>query len=366
MQTDTSLQNAAATGTKPLLHGRTRAEIAEWCRTARHPSYRADQLWKWLYVQRAADWPEMTNLPGPLRRQLDQTFSMQSGVPLRVRGRSGQTRKILVGLADGETVEEVLIPAPRRRTVCVSSQVGCRFRCAFCASGQAGFRRNLAAGEIVGQILLAARVTERPLTHVVFMGIGEPLDNYDAVLRAVRIANDRDGLGIGARRITISTCGLVPGIERLAAEGLQVELSVSLHAARNELRSRLMPVNRRYPLEGLLAACRAYAEKTRRIVTFEYTLIRGVNDSAAHARPLAERLSDLPCRVNLIPLSPVAEYEGRPAAPGAATRFIEILLRAGIHATLRASKGTPLRAACGQLRCATGTGPRAAGDGGTA
>lgn len=345
------MDSPAAKPPAPLLiHGLTRDELARVCREAGAQPYRARQVWDWLYRKRVSEWDAMTNLPPALRAALSGRCLLRPAEALRVEGRPGHTRKILAGLADGEQVEEVLIPAARRRTVCVSSQVGCRFRCAFCASGQAGFRRNLEAGEMVGQALLAARLLEAAPTHVVFMGVGEPLDNYDAVLRAVRILNDADGLAVGARRITISTCGLVPGIARLAGEGLQVELSVSLHAPTDALRAELMPVNRRYPLAVLLEACRDYTARTGRIVTFEYTLIRGCNDAREHARALAALLKGLACRVNLIPLSPVAEF-GYAASDAAAARlFTETLSRAGINATLRISRGASLDAACGQLR----------------
>lgn len=327
------------------------------CLQLGQPAYRASQLWNWLYVRQCAAWAEMKNLPASLRGDLDARFTLQPVAPLRTDGVAGDTQKLLVQLNDGEAVEEVLIPAPARRTVCVSSQAGCRYHCAFCASGQAGFRRHLEAGEMVGQVLCAARTYgERP-THVVFMGIGEPLDNYDCVLKAVRIINDPDGLGIGARRITISTSGLIPGIQRLAGEGLQIELSVSLHAPSDELRSRLMPVNRQFPLPELLAACRLYAETTKRIITFEYTLIRGVNDTLHHARELVKCMAGIPGRVNLIPLSPVQEFHGEPSSPEAARMFIDHLSAAGINATLRLSKGCALKAACGQLRYARGAGP---------
>ena len=335
---------------RPLLHGLSPEEMTEFCRELGEPAYRAGQIWKWLYVQRVAEWDGMTNLPAGLRAKLAERASLDAAMPVETVGQPAGTRKILVGLRDGERVEEVLIPAQDRRTVCVSSQVGCKFSCAFCASGQAGFRRNLEAGEMTGQVVLAAReYADRP-SHVVFMGIGEPLDNYDAVLKAVRILNDKDGLEIGARRITISTCGVIPGIQRLAGEGLQIELSVSLHAPDSALRSALMPVNRRYPLPELMEACRAYTLATKRIVTFEYTLIRGVNDTRGHAEALAALLAPLQARVNLIPLSPVEEYAGEPSNSHTALSFMRILGDARINATLRVSKGSSVRAACGQLR----------------
>ena len=292
----------------------------------------------------------MRNIPSSLREQLVARCSITPLSTIESEGRAGATRKLVVALADGEQLEEVLIPAPGRNTVCVSSQAGCRYRCAFCASGQAGLSRNLTAAEMVGQVLLAVELLgERP-SHVVFMGIGEPLDNYTEVLKAVRIINDGEGLAIGARRITISTCGLIPGIKRLADEGLQVELSVSLHAPDDELRSELMPVNDKYPMSDLLAACERYTDKTGRIVTFEYTLVRDLNDSIEQAHALADLLAPLHCRANLIPLSAVSGFDGEASTTDRAEAFIEILADSGINATLRVSKGSGLKAACGQLR----------------
>jgi len=342
--------NAENTVTKSLIHSLSREELAAVFVEMDEPKYRADQLWSWLYVKKAFVWSMMSNLPVTLKNKLSARFNLDSVKSEQTEGESGGTRKLLVGLQDGEQVEEVLIPGGDRKTVCVSSQAGCRFHCAFCASGQAGFMRNLEAGEMVGQVILAANVYNDRPSNVVFMGIGEPFDNYDAVLKAVRIINDKDGLGVGARKITISTCGVIPGIERLAEEGIQVELSVSLHAADDELRSKLMPVNGKYPLTGLIEACRKYFDKTGRIITFEYTMIRSLNDSAAHARNLVKLISGLPARVNLIPLSPVDEFEGQASPPDKAEVFMEILGRAGINTTLRMSKGSSLRAACGQLR----------------
>jgi 23S rRNA (adenine2503-C2)-methyltransferase len=319
-------------------------------KTLNEPSYRADQVWNWLYVKRVNSFDGMKNIPASLRKYFSDNFILNPVSPTEVAGDAGSTRKILATLPDGEQVEEVLIPARDRRTVCVSSQAGCKYHCSFCASGQAGFLRNLDAGEIVGQILTAADVYRDKPTHVVFMGIGEPFDNYDAVLNAVRIINDGEGLAIGARRITISTCGVVPGIERLASEGLQVELSVSLHAPNDELRSRLMPVNRAYPIGQLIAACRQYTVATNRIITFEYSMIGKINDTMTAANELAGLLTPFQCRVNLIPLSPIEEFDGRPSPPENIEAFAAVLRKAGINCTVRASKGIALKAACGQLR----------------
>ena len=291
----------------------------------------------------------MRNLPAPLREKLTRTWNL---TPLTggAEGYAGNTRKILADLRDGEQIEAVWIPAGKRRTVCVSSQVGCRFNCAFCASGKSGFTRNLEPAEIVTQVLLATQATGEPPTHIVFMGIGEPFDNYDAVLKAVRIFHDPKGLNIGARRMTISTCGVIPGIRRLSEEGMQIELSVSLHAPTDALRTKLMPVNHRYPIAAILNACRDYVKKTNRIITFEYTLIAGLNDTPEQARALAALLRRLPCRCNLIPLSPVAEFGYEAPPEKTAAHFVNTLAQAGINATLRLSKGLALKAACGQLR----------------
>lgn len=323
-----------------------------FCKEHGQPVFRAKQIWDWLYVKRISSADEMKNLPAPLRKLLAGNFRFQCLEKVETKGAAGETQKLLLKLADGELIETVIIPAPRRQsnTVCVSSQVGCRFGCAFCASGQKGVVRNLSAGEIVGEVLAVAEILGGRPDNVVFMGIGEPFDNYDEVLRAIRILNHPEGLCIGARRITISTCGVVPGIQRLAEEGLQVELSVSLHAPENELRSKLMPVNQSWPLEELMTACAYYTEKTKRIVTFEYTLIKGLNDSEMQARQLAKLLGRFLCRVNLIPLSPVEEFAGERPDAETTKIFLETLKKSGINTTFRDSKGSALKAACGQLR----------------
>lgn len=332
------------------IHSLTRDEITELCNGCGFPRYRASQIWHWLYVQKVSDWAAMKNVPMSVSRELAKHVSINSCMLMESAGEEGLTRKLLVELCDGECIEQVLIPAYNRWTVCVSSQVGCRFKCSFCASGQAGFKRNLEAGEMVGQVLLAERICEKPVSNVVFMGIGEPFDNYDHVIKAIRILNNPDGLCIGARRITISTCGIIPGIKRFANENLQVELSVSLHAPDDKTRSRLMPVNKKYPLQNLVETCQSYVEQTNRIITFEYVLINNVNDSKAQAEALADMLASLRCRVNLISLSTVPEYQGKPALDKTAEMFIGILKKARINATIRTSKGGSMEAACGQLR----------------
>ncbi len=341
------------------LHDLSFAQLEAVCEGLGEPVWRAAQIWHWLYVRYAEDWESLKNLPRSLREALAYRFSL---VPLKSEELSQEqaggvkvTKKISAQLTDGEIIETVLIPAVGknlhlRQTVCVSTQAGCKFRCAFCASGKAGFKRNLSAGEILAQVLIFTRFLGKPPSNVVFMGIGEPFDNYDHVLSAIRVLNHPDGLNIGARRITISTCGVIPGIQRLAQEGLQVELSVSLHAPSNALRSKLMPVNRHYPLADLLAACNQYAEQTGRIVTFEYTLLDQINASAEHAGKLAKILRGIPCKVNLIPLSPIEELNAKPPAWENIHRFMQVLERSGVNSTLRASRGSEIHAACGQLR----------------
>jgi len=336
------------------LQGLFADELEALVRGVGAPRFRAAQLFGWMqerHVACAGD--EMPNVPKALLASLSEAgwtpFPLE---PVAASGGTeGGTRKLLFRLADGESVETVLLPgAGGKCTVCVSTQVGCRMGCAFCATGKSGFARALSAGEIVSQVHAAAKAEGGRIDHVVLMGMGEPFDNYEHSLRAVRLMNCPEGLAIGARKITISTCGLVPGIERLAGEGLQVELAVSLHAASSEKRVRLMPVERRWGMEQLLAACAAYTRKTKRLITFEYTLVAGFNDSPEDADLLARRLSSFPCKINLIPLSPVEGFDGARPEDAACERFLSRLLRRGMHATLRRSRGRALDAACGQLR----------------
>ena len=334
------------------IYGLLPDELAAFCKEQGQPVFRAKQVWDWLYGKRVSSFDDMKNLPAALRGLLAEHFSFQTLEKLDVSGAKGETQKLLFKLSDKEMIETVIIPAPKRgtNTVCISSQVGCVFGCAFCASGQKGVIRNLTAGEIVGEVMEVAReLGERP-NNVVYMGIGEPFDNYDEVMKSVRILNHPDGLNIGARKITISTCGVVPGIQRFAEEGIQVELSVSLHAPDSEIRSRIMPVNETWPLDELMDACDDYTQKTNRIITFEYTLIKDLNDQPEHARALVRLLRRFPCRVNLIPLSPVDEFEGERSTAEAMQEFFQIMEQAHINTTLRDSKGRNLQAACGQLR----------------
>lgn len=332
----------------------TPADWDAWCAGYNIPRFRARQIWHELYARLAPSWDAMPVVPKWLREKLAAQFDIAPLKTEDVIGTADGVRKFLFACADGEHVETVLIPASDgRRTVCVSSQVGCAFGCAFCASGQGGCIRSLESGEIVAQVMAAERLLaplgER-VSNIVVMGMGEPMANYDNVLAALRTLNDANGLAIGARRITISTCGVVPGIRRLATEGLQFELSVSLHAPDDGLRSRLMPVNDRWPLDALMEACDEYTETTGRIITFEYTLVGGLNATPECARRLVSLLRGRKCRVNLIPLSPVKEFGGRAPTPRECDEFQRVLERAHINATMRRSRGGRVSAACGQLR----------------
>lgn len=314
--------------------------------------YRADQVLGWVYEKSVYDFDRMTNLPLGLREKLKKEFTVSIPETVeRQRSTDDESVKLLLKLPDNDLVETVYIPQDDRRTACVSSQVGCKFRCAFCASGQNGFFRNLSAGEIISQTLLARDASpDKRLTNIVFMGIGEPLDNYGGVLKAVRILNSKHGLHMGARRITISTCGVVPKIDALSEEGLQVELSVSLHGPNDTVRGAIMPVNQAYPVKALIEACRKYAKKTKRAITFEYILIQGVNASEKEATDLAKLLKGMLCKVNLIPYNPIGEFPHEPPAYEAVVRFQRILQVSGVKATVRFSKGQDIQAACGQLR----------------
>jgi len=342
----------------PLAAGFLPDDWKQLCAELGVPAFRAAQLWHWTACRLVTAWEQMTNLPAALRKTLASRCDLEPPTVCERTPAADGVTKFLLGCRDGERIESVLIPSRDRHTLCVSSQAGCAFRCAFCASGALGLSRDLEAGEIVGQVMVAARELRavpgaapdaRP-ENLVFMGMGEPLANYDNTLRAIRVLNAPGGLTIGARRMTLSTCGVVPGIRRLAEEGLQIELSVSLHAPDDRLRQSLMPVNTRWPIVDLLAACADYTGRTGRIITFEYTLIRGLNDAPGQAEALARLLRPLHCRVNLIPLSPVDTFNGHPPDPATCAHFQNVLERARINTTLRHSRGRQADAACGQLR----------------
>jgi len=313
-------------------------------------AYRAKQVFAWLHQKGASSFSEMANLPKELIRKMKEKFEITTLLLAeRKVSQDGETEKFLWELADGEYIETVLILARKRRTICVSTQVGCKFKCPFCASGAAGFTRNLTSGEIVGQLLSAQRVSGGRLTNIVFMGMGEAMDNYDNVEKAIRIINHSDGINLGARKITVSTCGVVPGIKKLAEMKPHVELSVSLHSLDEQVRSRLVPVNRKYPLRVLLPACRAYRDKTGRDVTIEYTLIKGVNDSAEDAIKLGEAAREIKAKINLIACTQDGSNTFEAPEGPSIKRFRDIARAKGSTVTVRSSKGGDIAAACGQL-----------------
>lgn len=339
---------------KVLLTDLTHDEMVAWMAQQGEPAFRARQLFAWIYRSLRADFALLSNLPEELRQRLDAIAVLKSVSPLTsATSADALTVKTLLGLPDGETIEAVVMRYDGRQTVCVSTQVGCAIDCPFCATGQSGFRRNLSSGEIADQVLYFARVLQpqgKAVTNVVLMGMGEPLANYDATWRAVRVLNDPRGFGLGARRFTISTAGLVPGILRMADEELAVGLAVSLHAADDALRDRLVPVNRRFPIATLIAACRRYAERTGRRVSFEYALVDGVNDDPVQARELGRLLHGLLCHVNLIPVNPTTGCDYRPSTREKIMAFRRQLTSMGIANTVRLPRGTDIRAGCGQLR----------------
>lgn len=317
------------------------------------PSYRTDQLYKWLYSSLARDFTHMYNLPQGLRDRLEQTADICRLIPLQeVLSPDELTHKLLFGLSDGETIESVLMLYDSRKTVCVSTQVGCALGCAFCATGQRGFTRNLTVGEMIEQVLHFARGLKEQgqrITNVVFMGMGEPLMNYQATWQTIETLTDSRGCNLGARRITISTVGIVPGIERLSRESLQIGLAVSLHAPDDSLRDTLVPINRRYPLRELIAACQGYVNRTGRRVTFEYALAQSVNDSRQQATRLASLLNGLLCHVNLIPVNAIPNSPWQASSKERVRVFQQELSRLGVNNTVRLRKGIEIEAGCGQL-----------------
>ncbi len=340
--------------TAPLLvYDFTWEALAKWLEAAGQPAYRTAQIWRSVY-RRLLDTPaSMTDLPSPLRALLGDNLSFSSmDVKASARSKDGGTEKLLLGMRDGVAIEAVLMRYERRRTACISTQAGCAMGCVFCATGQMGFKRHLSAGEIVEQVLLFARQLAQSgerLTNIVVMGMGEPFHNYEATMEAIDRLNDARGFNFGARRFTVSTVGLIPGIERFTAENRQVNLAISLHAATDDLRTQLVPINRHYPLSLLLPACREYVTRTGRRLSFEWALIHGVNDTVEQADALAEWLLDLNAHVNLIPLNPTQRYSGEPSPRHRARAFHDLLVARGLACTTRLRRGIDIQAGCGQL-----------------
>lgn len=339
--------------TSPLIFDFNLNDFTNLLQSLDEPAYRARQIWQGIYKQLWDTADHFTSLPKSLRKKLTDNVRWNALTPDSILTSSDrQTIKTLFKLHDDRMIEAVLMKYDRRRTLCISSQAGCAMGCVFCATGQMGFSRNLSSGEIVAQVMYFAsllRKTDETVTNIVVMGMGEPFHNYDNTMAAIDRLNDPDGYNFGARRFTISTVGLVPGIRRFADEKRQVNLAVSLHAADDEKRLAMMPVNKRYPIKEVILACRYYAEVTGRRITFEWALINGVNDSPDVARQLASLLKGLNCHVNAIPLNPTSGFSGKATDRHRANEFKTTLEQAGIPCTIRMRRGIEIAAGCGQL-----------------
>ncbi len=337
---------------KVLLLDFTVKEMQEFVSDSGQPAYRARQLLDWLYKKRAASWEELSNLPKHWRSRLEETAYLKPFKSVSIQISTDQTRKYLFELHDGEYVESVCIPMKEHFTLCISTQVGCALQCAFCVTGSQGFTRNLTSGEILGQILAVQQDHESDgrISNIVLMGMGEPLLNYEQTVKAVRMMLAEEGLNLSNRRITLSTAGIVPGMKQLGQEDFTINLAVSLNVPSDEIRSQIMPVNKKYPLSELLQACREYPLPERRRITFEYILIKDVNDAPEHAKTLGKILHGIRCKINLIPLNPAVESAFTPSPEDRILSFQNILIEQGYSTFIRASKGADIAAACGQLR----------------
>lgn len=328
------------------------AGLPKWLSENGQPAYRAAQIKRWVVEQRAADFAEMTNLPKSLREQLAESFTIWTSKIAKSHTAADGTEKLLVEMSDGHRIECVLLREAERRTICISTQVGCAMGCVFCASGIGGVERNLTTGEIIEQILCLQRLlpAEERLSHIVVMGMGEPLANVDRLLPALDLASDAKGLGISPRRITISTVGLPPAMDKLTARNAKYHLAVSLHAPHDTLRNQLVPVNKNIGVEAILQAADRYFEASGRRLTFEYVLLAGLNDAPEHATSLAKRLRGRPAMLNVIPYNPVDGLPYKTPTREALQQFRQILESAGINVMVRQRKGDKINAACGQLR----------------
>lgn len=313
--------------------------------------FRAKQVYEWLHRHLVNDYGDMVNLPKSLREELAEKFPIYScKIAKKQVSKLDNTVKILFELHDGDFVESVVMKYKYGYTICVSSQVGCKMGCAFCASTLGGFKRSLFAGEILSQLYQAQKEIGERISHIVLMGMGEPLDNFDNVMRFLALVTDEKGLNISMRNISLSTCGIVPKVEELLKKKMQLTLSISLHAPSDELRNKIMPVNKKFNVDELLGICRRYADETSRRISFEYAMLSGVNDSDECARLLASKLKGMLCHVNLIPVNEVAESPFKPSSAERVERFVSILSRNGINATVRRKLGSDIDASCGQLR----------------
>ncbi|MGD9093556.1 MAG: 23S rRNA (adenine(2503)-C(2))-methyltransferase RlmN [Anaerolineales bacterium] len=338
---------------KPFIFDLDHSDIHQVLSTLGEPKYRTNQIWKGLYQQMLDDFEQFTSLPLTLRGLLNDKFAISQLQPAKtLTSKDGMTTKTLFLLPDDMAIEAVLMRYAKRRTLCISTQAGCALGCVFCATGQMGFGRNLSSGEIIEQVVVFARQLKEQgerITNIVLMGMGEPFHNYDATMEAIERLNNEDGYNLGMRRFTISTVGVVPAIRRFTSENSQVNLAVSLHAANDELRSTMLPINDKYPLDVLLDACRDYVNITHRRITFEWALIKDINDSQEQAQELAKRLHNIHCHVNLIPLNPTHQYHNPPSSHQKVQAFKAILEEQGIPCSVRLRRGIEIQAGCGQL-----------------
>ena len=338
---------------KEYIYDRTQEELSELLSNWGEPAFRAKQIWEGLYQQLWGKPEEFSNLSKELRQRMADHFSFSHlKTSTSLKSSDGQTSKNLFILPDGQAIETVLMRYDDRRTVCISTQAGCALGCTFCATGQMGFRRNLTSGEIAEQVVFFARQLRAEgdqVTNVVLMGMGEPFHNYDASLKAIDLLNDDSGLNLGARRFTISTVGLIPAIKRFTEEKRQIGLAISLHAAEDQLRASMLPINDRYPIADLIQACKEYVDVSGRRITFEWALINDVNDSPEQAQKLANLLEGLNCHVNLIPLNPTQGFGGKKSTRERVSEFRKILSAKGISCTVRVRRGIDIQAGCGQL-----------------
>jgi 23S rRNA (adenine2503-C2)-methyltransferase len=336
-----------------LIFDLTLPELVSYFKTLNEPAFRANQVWEGLYKNFWETPDEFTQLPTLLRNRLKEDFTFDALQPTRAKESfDKKTIKTLFKLNDGNNIESVLMKYERRRTLCISTQVGCAMGCVFCATGQMGFRRHLSSGEIVAQVIYYARLlheTGETVTNIVFMGMGEPFHNYNHTMAAIDLLNHSGGYNFGSRRFTISTVGIVPAIRRFTDEKRQVNLAISLHAADDTLRSSMLPIAKKYPLNELFGACRDYCENTGRRITFEWALVAGINDTAEQAHLLVKNIKGMLCHVNVIPLNPTIGYHGEATSRERAKFFLDILAQNGIPSTLRMRRGIDIQAGCGQL-----------------
>ncbi|AGK53031.1 23S rRNA (adenine(2503)-C(2))-methyltransferase RlmN [Bacillus sp. 1NLA3E] len=353
MQNEISTENHTTSEEKPSIYSFQLGELKDWLEQHGEKAFRAEQIYDWLYKKRASSFEEMSNLSKGLRDKLDEYFVLTTLKTIIQQTSADGTIKFLFEIKDGYSIETVLMRHDYGNSVCVTTQVGCRIGCTFCASTLGGLKRNLEAGEIVAQVVKVQQAldeSEERVDSIVIMGIGEPFDNYDNLLSFLKIMNHEQGLNIGARHITVSTSGIVPKIYQFADENMQINFAISLHAPNTELRSRLMPINRAYKLPDLMDAVRYYIEKTGRRISFEYGLFGGVNDTVEHAEELAKLIKGIKCHVNLIPVNYVPERDYVRTPRSQIFEFEKTLKKNGINVTIRREHGSDIDAACGQLR----------------